>query len=136
MRERIRRALGARTRLCFASTWDELQQVVTRVSPSAVFGDPVADRAGDPERHLARISGDWRVPVILYATLTCESAASVLRLAGCRIHHVIFHGHDDEVRPPGRRLRVGTEWTSVAGRLTPGQIVHMSRCPTDTRIAP
>ena len=106
MAERVRRALAGRTRLCFTSTWDELQQVVTRVSPSAVFVDPVADRAGDPERHLARISGDWGVPVILYTTLTCESAASVLRLAGCRIRHVIFHGHDDEVR----RLVAACEW--------------------------
>ena len=106
MAERVRRALAGRTRLCFTSTWDELQQVVTRVSPSAVFVDPVADRAGDPERHLARISGDWGVPVILYTTLTCESAASVLRLAGCRIRHVIFHGHDDEVP----RLVAACEW--------------------------
>ena len=77
MAERVRRALAGRTRLCFTSTWDELQQVVTRVSPSAVFVDPVADRAGDPERHLARISGDWGVPLILYTTLTSETAASV-----------------------------------------------------------
>jgi len=51
----------------------------TRIAPRPVVRDarPVADRAGDPERHLAGISGDWGVPLILYTTLTSETAASV-----------------------------------------------------------
>ena len=98
MAERLRRALGGRARMWFTSTWDELKHVVTRLSPSAVFADPVADKAGDPERHLARLSRDWGVSVILYTTLTSASAGSLLRLGRCGIRHVVFHGHDDSVR--------------------------------------
>ena len=98
MAERLRRALGGRARMCFTSTWDELQHVVARLSPSAVFADPVADKAGDPERHLARLSRDWGVSVILYTTLTSASAGSLLRLGRWGIRHVIFHGCGDSAR--------------------------------------
>ena len=106
MAERLRRALAGRARMCFTSTWAELQHVVARVSPSAVFADPVADKAGDPEGHLARLSRDWGVSVILYTTLTSASAGSLRRLGGCGIRHVVFHGHDDSAR----RLAAVCEW--------------------------
>lgn len=95
MEERVRRALGGRANLRFTSTWAELQQLVARVAPSAIVADPVADWRGDPERHLARFSGEWRIPVVLYTALTPQSAAVLLRLPGRRIRHVILHRYDD-----------------------------------------
>ncbi len=52
MAERVRRALRERTTLCYAQTWAELQQIVARVSPSAIIADPAADERGDPARNL------------------------------------------------------------------------------------
>lgn len=98
MAERLRDALGARARLAFTSTWDELQHVVARVSPSTVFADPAADGAGDPVGHLAHLSRDQGVPVILYTTLTPATAEHLLRLGGCGISHVVFHRYDDGAR--------------------------------------
>ena len=91
------RLLGAAMRSRFAAMLPA-GVVVAGVSPSAVFADPVADKAGDPEGHLARLSRDWGVSVILYTTLTSASAGSLRRLGGCGIRHVVFHGHDDSVR--------------------------------------
>jgi len=51
MAERVRRALRERTTLCYAQTWAELQQIVARVSPSAIIADPAADERGDPARN-------------------------------------------------------------------------------------
>ena len=48
MAERVRRAIGERTNLCYVSTWAELVQVVVRVAPSAIIADPCADESGDP----------------------------------------------------------------------------------------
>ncbi len=98
MEHRVRRALGGRANLRFASTWAELQQVVARVAPSAIIADPAADWRGDPEQHLALFSGEWRLPVILYTTLTPQIAGVLLRLGAHRISHVIFHRLDDAPR--------------------------------------
>jgi hypothetical protein len=98
MEERVRRALGGRTDLCFTSTWAALQQVVARESPSAIVADPLADTNGDPEGHLARFSNEWRIPVILDTALTPQSARMLLRLARCGIGHVIFCRYDDAPR--------------------------------------
>ncbi len=95
MAERVRWALGARTSLCFTSTWAELKHVVARVSPSAIIADPLADESGDPARHLAQFSQGWRIPVVLYARLTPPSAGMLLRLGQAGIHDVIFYQHDD-----------------------------------------
>ena len=89
------RALGGRATLRFASTWAELQQVVAYMAPSAIVADPAADWRGDPERHLALFSDEWRLPVILYTTLTPQIAGVLLRLGAHRISHVIFHRLDD-----------------------------------------
>ena len=98
MEHRVRRALGGRATLRFASTWAELQQVVADMAPSAIVADPAADWRGDPEQHLALFSDEWRVPVILYTTLTSKIAGVLLRLGAHRISHVIFHRLDDAPR--------------------------------------
>src|SRR2546427_2641900 len=95
MEHRVRRALGGRATLRFASTWAELQQVVADMAPSAIVADPAADWRGDPEQHLALFSDEWRLPVILYTTLTPQIAGVLLRLGAHRISHVIFHRLDD-----------------------------------------
>lgn len=95
MEEQVRHALGWRNRLCFTSSWAELQEAIVRVSPRAIVADPLSDRSGDPEGHLARFSGGWRIPIILYTALTPESAGILLRLSGYRIRHVIFERYDD-----------------------------------------
>ena len=95
MVERVRRALGARTSLCFASTWAELQHVVARVSPSAIIADPLADESGDPARHLTQFSQEWRIPVVLYARLTPSIAGMLLRLGQAGIRDVLFYQYDD-----------------------------------------
>ncbi len=41
MEHRVRRALGGRATLRFASTWAELQQVVAYMAPSAIVADPL-----------------------------------------------------------------------------------------------
>lgn len=106
MAERVRWALGARTSLCFTSTWAELKDVVARVSPSAIIADPLADESGDPARHLAQFSQGWRIPVVLYARLTPPSAGMLLRLGQAGIHDVIFYQHDDA--PP--RFVAAFDW--------------------------
>jgi len=99
MEEQVRRALGGRTSLRFTSTWVALEQVIARESPSAIVADPLADTTGNPEQHLARFLGAWRIPVILYTNLTPQSANIVLRLAHHgNIRHVIFHRYDDARR--------------------------------------
>src|SRR5437016_9137627 len=98
MEHRVRRALGGRATLRFASTWAELQQVVAHMAPSAIIADPAADWGGDPEQHLASFSDEWRLPVILYTTLTPHIAGVLLRLGAHRISHVIFHRLDDAPR--------------------------------------
>ena len=98
MEHRVRRALGGRATLRFASTWAELQQVVAYMAPSAIIADPAADWRGDPEQHLALFSDEWRLPVILYTTLTPQIAGVLLRLGAHRISHVIFHRLDDAPR--------------------------------------
>jgi len=98
MEDRVRRALGGRATLRFASTWAELQQVVVYMAPSAIVADPAADWRGDPEQHLALFSDEWRLPVILYTTLTPQIAGVLLRLGAHRISHVIFHRLDDAPR--------------------------------------
>lgn len=98
MEHRVRRALGGRATLRFASTWAELQQVVADMAPSAIVADPAADWRGDPEQHLALFSDEWRLPVILYTTLTPQIAGVLLRLGAHRISHVIFHRLDDAPR--------------------------------------
>ena len=98
MEHRVLRALGGRATLRFASTWAELQQVVARVAPSAIIADPAADWRGDPAQHLALFSDEWRLPVILYTTLTPQIAGVLLRLGAHRISHVIFHRLDDAPR--------------------------------------
>lgn len=95
MVERVLRALSARTSLCFASTWAELTDVVARVSPSAIIADPLADESGDPARHLAQFSREWRIPVVLYARLTPSLAGMLLRLGQAGIHDVLFYQYDD-----------------------------------------
>jgi hypothetical protein len=106
MEQRLCLALSERTHLRFAATWDELQWIVARMSPSTVFADPLADAAGDAEGHLARLSSKRRVPVVLYTVLTPAVAGSLLRLSGCGIHHVVFHRYDDNPA----RLREVCEW--------------------------
>ena len=98
MEHRVRRALGGRATLRFASTWAESQQVVAHMAPSAIIADPAADWGGDPEQHLASFSDEWRLPVILYTTLTPHIAGVLLRLGAHRISHVIFHRLDDAPR--------------------------------------
>jgi len=98
MEHRVRRALGGRATLRFASTWAELQQVVAHMAPPAIIADPAADWGGDPEQHLASFSDEWRLPVILYTTLTPHIAGVLLRLGAHRISHVIFHRLDDAPR--------------------------------------
>jgi len=98
MEDRVRRALGGRATLRFTSTWAELQQVVALVAPSAIVADPAADWRGDPEQHLALFSDEWRLPVILYTTLTPQIAGVLLRLGVHRISRVIFHRLDDAPR--------------------------------------
>jgi len=98
MEDRVRRALGGRAILRFTSTWAELQQVVAYMAPSAIVADPAADWRGDPEQHLALFSDEWRLPVILYTTLTPQIAAVLLRLGAHRISHVIFRRLDDAPR--------------------------------------
>src|SRR5437879_63697 len=85
MEHRVRRALGGRATLRFASTWAELQQVVADMAPPAIIADPAADWGGDPEQHLASFSDEWRLPVILYTTLTPHIAGVLLRLGAHRI---------------------------------------------------
>ncbi len=98
MEDQVRRALDKRANLRFASTWAELQQIVARVSPSAIIADPVADERGDPARHLARFSHDWGIPVVLYTHLTPRSAGMLLQLGQAGIRHVIFRRLDDAPR--------------------------------------
>ena len=98
MEDRVRRALGGRAILRFTSTWAELQQVVAYTAPSAIVADPAADWRGDPEQHLALFSDEWRLPVILYTTLTPQIAGVLLRLGAHRISRVIFHRLDDAPR--------------------------------------
>jgi len=98
MEDRVRRALGGRAILRFTSTWAELQQVVAHTAPSAIVADPAADWRGDPEQHLALFSDEWRLPVILYTTLTPQIAGVLLRLGAHRISRVIFHRLDDAPR--------------------------------------
>ena len=98
MEDRVRRALGGRAILRFTSTWAELQQVVAYMAPSAIVADPAADWRGDPEQHLALFSDEWRLPVILYTTLTPQIAGVLLRLGAHRISRVIFHRLDDAPR--------------------------------------
>ena len=98
MEDRVRRALGGRAILRFTSTWAELQQVVACTAPSAIVADPAADWRGDPEQHLALFSDEWRLPVILYTTLTPQIAGVLLRLGAHRISRVIFHRLDDAPR--------------------------------------
>jgi len=98
MEDRVRRALGGRATLRFASTWAELQRVVAYVAPSVIVADPAADWRGDPEQHLALFSDEWRLPVILYTTLTPQIAGVLLRLGAHRISRIIFHRLDDAPR--------------------------------------
>ena len=98
MEHRVRRALGGRATLRFASTWAELQQVVAYMAPSAIVADPAADWRGDPEQHLSLFSDEWRLPVVLYTTLTPQITGVLLRLGAHRISHVIFHRLDDAPR--------------------------------------
>ena len=98
MEHRVRRALGGRATLRFASTWAELQHVVADMAPSAIVADPAADWRGDPEQHLALFSDEWCLSVILYTTLTSKIAGVLLRLGAHRISHVIFHRLDDAPR--------------------------------------
>jgi len=95
MAERVRRAIGERTNLCCVSTWAELVQVVVRVAPSAIIADPCADESGDSARHLAWFSSGLRIPVVLYTCLTPRIAATLVRLGGSGIRHVIFYQYDD-----------------------------------------
>jgi hypothetical protein len=98
MEDRVRHALGGRATLRLASTWAELQQIVAYMAPSAIVADPAADWRGDPEQHLVLFSDEWRLPVILYTTLTPQTAEVLLRLGAHRISHVIFHRWDDAPR--------------------------------------
>ena len=98
MEHQVRRALDGRANLRFASTWAELQQIVARVSPSAIIADPAADERGDPAPHLARFSHDWGIPVVLYTHLTPRSAGMLLQLGQTGIRHVIFRRLDDAPR--------------------------------------
>ena len=98
MRHRVLRALGGRANLRFASTWAELQQIVARVSASAIIADPAADERGDPARHLARFSHDWGIPVVLYTHLTPRSAGVLLQLGQAGIRRIVFYRYDDGPR--------------------------------------
>jgi len=95
MEDQVRRALGGRANLRFASTWAELQQIVARVSPCAIIADPAADERGDPARHLARFPQDWGIPVVLYTHLTPRSAGVLLQLGRAGIRHIVFYRYDD-----------------------------------------
>ena len=98
MEEQVRRALDRRANLRFASTWAELQQIVARVSPSAIIADPAADEGGDPAGHLARFSHDWGIPVVLYTHLTARSAGVLLQLGRAGIRRIVFYRYDDAPR--------------------------------------
>jgi len=98
MEHRVLRALGGRANLRFASTWAELQQIVARVSASAIIADPAADGRGDPARHLARFSHDWGIPVVLYTHLSPRSAGLLLQLGQAGIRRTVFYGYDDAPR--------------------------------------
>lgn len=65
----------------------------------------MAEGNGDPAGYLARLSREWGIPLVLYTTLTPNSAAMLLRLAGSGwgIRYVIFRRYDDQ---PSRFLKV------------------------------
>ena len=95
MEARVRSALGRRAVVRVTTTWAELEQVITGTRPLAVFADPLADKTGDPEGHLARSCRDWKMPPILYTTLTPDCAAPLLHLGQAGIRHIVFHPFDD-----------------------------------------
>lgn len=106
MEARVRWALSWRTTLRFASTWTELEQLVTRTSPFAVFADPTADESGDPEGHVARFCREGRVRVILYTALTPHTVKRLLGFGRDGVRHVIFHQFDDGAE----RLNAVVDW--------------------------
>src|SRR2546427_12960410 len=115
MGRRVLRALGGRANLRFASTWAELQQIVTRVSPCGIIADPAADEGGDPAGHLARFSHDWGIPVALYTHLTPRSAGVWLRLGRAGIRHIVFYRHDDAPH----RFVDGIDWYRTGPPMPP-----------------
>lgn len=94
--ERVRHALGECFRLYFASSWRELQRAVTRLAPCALVVDPTADPAGGAERHLVRLSAAANRPIMLYLTLTPESAGRLVGLGRLGIRDVAFYRYADE----------------------------------------
>ena len=98
MRDRVQRALGDRTTLCFVRTWSELEDVVMRTSPCTILADPLADLRGDPEWHIGMLSEAWGVPVVLYTEFTRETVRSstLHNLAHKGIRHIIFYEFDDD----------------------------------------
>ena len=91
----VRWALGGRAVVRVTTTWAELEQVIIGTRPLAVFADPLADEAGDPDGHLARFCRDWHMPVVLYTTLTPNAAGHLLRLGQEGVCHVVFRRVDD-----------------------------------------
>lgn len=94
--ERVRRALRKRFRLYFAPSWRELQRAVTRLAPCALVVDPTADPTGDAEGHLVRLTAAANRPIMLYLTLTPESAGGLVGLGGLGIRDVAFYRYADE----------------------------------------
>ena len=92
----VDRALGERATVYFADTWTELEELATRVAPTAIFADPRADANANPVGHLARLAHAARVPLIIYTGLTPQVAGTLLNLGHRGIHHVIFQGLDDD----------------------------------------
>src|SRR5881628_96830 len=92
---RLRRAAATRFTLAHAASWDEaLAAIRSRPVELAVVDPLLVGSASDKEIERLRVLFP-SLPLILYTTLTPETAAVLLALGQRGIRHVVFTRYDD-----------------------------------------
>jgi AraC-like DNA-binding protein len=117
---KLRRAAAARFSVARASTWGEaLATIRSRPVELAVVDPLLAGRARVQEIERLRVLFP-SLPLILYTSLSPETAAVLLTLGQRGIRHVVFARYDDH--PTRLREVLEQEETRAASRLFLGQL--------------
>src|SRR5213594_1083388 len=112
---RLRRAAATRFTLAHAASWDEaLAAIRSRPVELAVVDPLLVGSASDKEIERLRVLFP-SLPLILYTSLSPETAAVLLTLGQRGIRHVVFARYDDH--PLRLREVLGQEGARTASRL-------------------